>query len=81
MYKVVLIDDESIIVEGLKKVVDWASYNCQVVTTCLDAPSGAEALRRYRPDIVFTDIQMPGEDGLTMLAGLKVSFPTCRLPC
>ncbi len=79
MYKVVLIDDESIIVEGLKKVVDWASYNCQVVTTCLDARSGAEALRQYRPDIVFTDIQMPGEDGLTMLAGLKSEFPDMQI--
>ncbi len=79
MYKVVLIDDESIIVEGLKKVVDWAGYDCQVVETCNDARSGAAALLELRPDIVFTDIQMPGEDGLTMLAGLKSEFPDLQI--
>ena len=75
MYKVVLIDDESIITEGLRKVVDWTAHNCQVAALAQDAVSGAQAIRRYRPDILFTDIKMPGEDGLTMLAGLKGEFP------
>lgn len=75
VYRVVLIDDESIIVEGLSRVVDWAAHNCQVVATGYDAASGAEAIRQHRPHIVFTDIKMPDEDGLTMLAGLKAGFP------
>ena len=75
MYKVVLVDDEPIISEGLRKVVNWAAYNCQVVATACDAASGAEEIRSCRPDILFTDIKMPGEDGLTMLAGLKGEFP------
>lgn len=66
MYKVVLIDDESIITEGLQKVVDWSA-------------SGVEAIRKYRPDILFTDIKMPGDDGLTMLAGLKGQFPRMQI--
>ena len=75
MYKVVIIDDESIIVEGLKRVVDWDKFRCQVVATGHDAASGAAAIRTYKPNIVFTDIKMPNEDGLTMLAGLKSEFP------
>lgn len=75
MYKVVLIDDEYIIVEGLKRVVRWADYNCTVVGTGEDAQSGAELIRREKPDIVFTDIRMPGQDGLSMLAGLRSEFP------
>ncbi|NCB64037.1 MAG: response regulator, partial [Clostridia bacterium] len=71
MYKVVIIDDESIIVSGLRRVVDWTSHNCEVVATGCDAHSGAEAIRTHRPNIVFTDINMPTVDGLTMLAGLK----------
>ena len=31
MYRVVLIDDERIIVEGLRRVVKWAEYHCEVV--------------------------------------------------
>ena len=79
MYKVVLIDDESIITEGLQKVVDWAAHNCQVVALAQDAASGAQAIRQRRPDILFTDIKMPGEDGLTMLAALKGEFPRMQI--
>ncbi len=70
MYKVVLVDDEPIITEGLRQVVDWAAHGCRVAATAGDAVSGGEAIRAHRPDILFTDIKMPGEDGLAMLAGL-----------
>lgn len=79
MYKVVLIDDEYIILEGLRRVVKWADYGCTVVGTGEDAASGAELIRREKPDIVFTDIRMPGQDGLTMLAGLRSEFPDMQV--
>ncbi len=79
MYRVVLIDDESIIVEGLTKVVDWPSYGCEVIATAGNATDGAQAIRIHRPDIVFTDIRMPDQDGLTMLAGLKSEFPNMQV--
>ena len=79
MYKVVLVDDESIIVEGLRKVVDWTAHRCEVAACACDAASGARAIRRHRPDILFTDIKMPGEDGLTMLAGLRGEFPRMQI--
>lgn len=74
MYRVVLVDDEQRIVEGLRKVVHWADYRCEVVGTAGDAVSGAEVIRREKADILFTDIRMTGEDGLTMLAGLRSEF-------
>lgn len=79
MYKVVIIDDEDIIVEGLKKVVDWAGFNCAVVATASDARTGAQAILENSPDILFTDIRMPNMDGLTMLAGLKGEFPDMQI--
>ena len=79
MYKVVLVDDEAIIVEGLRQVVDWSAHNCQVAALAQDAVTGAQAIRTHRPDILFTDIKMPGEDGLTMLAGLKGEFPRMQI--
>ena len=79
MYKVVLVDDESLIVEGLRRVVDWEAHHCQVAATASDARSGAEAIREHCPDILFTDIKMPGEDGLAMLAALKGEFPRMQI--
>lgn len=75
MYKVVLIDDEAVVVEGLQEVVDWEGFGCRVVGTAYNAASGANAIRLHSPDIVFTDIKMPDADGMTMLAGLKSEFP------
>ena len=79
MYKVVLVDDEKMIVEGLRKVVKWADYRCEVVATASDAVSGAAAIRQFRPEILFTDIRMPGDDGLTMLAGLRSEYPDMQV--
>ena len=79
MYKVVLIDDESIIVEGLKRVVDWESFGCAVVGTAYSAAGGTKAIREHAPDILFTDIKMPDTDALTMLMGLKSEFPDMQV--
>ena len=79
MYRVVLIDDETLILEGLKKVVKWESYGCQVVGTAFDAQSGTRLIREEKPDILFTDIRMPGQSGLTMLAGLRSEFPNMQV--
>lgn len=79
MYRVVLIDDENIIVEGLRRVVKWADFGCEVVGTASDAAQGAEMIERLRPHILFTDIRMPGQDGLTMLAGLRSQFPNMQV--
>ena len=79
MYRVVLIDDERLIVEGLSRVVKWADFGCEVAATAEDAVTGAGIIRKIRPDILFTDIRMPGQDGLTMLAGLRSEFPDMQV--
>lgn len=79
MYRVVLIDDESIIVEGLRRVVKWADFGCQVVGTASDGEAGAELIHTLQPQILFTDIRMPGRDGLTMVAGLRSEFPDMQI--
>ena len=65
--------------EGLRRVVKWPDYGCEVAATAEDAVTGAETIRRIRPDILFTDIRMPGQDGLTMLAGLRSEFPDMQV--
>ncbi len=71
MYKVVIVDDEPVIVEGLHKIVDWQAYDCVVVGTASSGKEGLELIDRFQPDILFSDIRMPGMDGLTMIAALR----------
>ena len=71
MYKVLIVDDEPVIAEGLKKIVDWEKYNCVVAGTASSGKEGLAMVEKCQPDILFTDIRMPGMDGLTMLAALR----------
>lgn len=75
MYKVMIIDDEPLIVEGLSKVVDWKSLGCEVVGTAMDAKEGETKIRELLPDILLTDVNMPQVNGLEMLRGLRSEFP------
>ena len=79
MYKVAIIDDEPLIVEGLSRTMAWEKWKCQVIGTAGDGQEGMEMIREKRPDIVITDICMPKMDGLRMIAGLKSEFPDMQL--
>lgn len=79
MYKVIIIDDEPIIVEGISRMMPWEKYHCQVVAAAYDGIEGSQLIRSHKPDIVFSDIAMPGMDGLEMIAGLKSEFPNMLL--
>lgn len=75
MYKVVIVDDEPIIAEGLSKVVPWEKYGCKIAATAGNGQEGLEVIRKEQPNIVISDISMPGMDGLKMIAALRVEFP------
>jgi two-component system response regulator YesN len=75
MYKVVIVDDEPIIVEGLTKSLPWEQWGCQVVGTAESGVEGIQVVNRTNPHILITDINMPEIDGLTMIAALKSSHP------
>lgn len=79
MNKVVIVDDESIILEGLSQTLPWGKWDCEVVATASDGEEGQQIIRQYKPDIVFSDIAMPGVDGLKMIAGIKSEFPDMEI--
>lgn len=74
-----IIDDEPIIVEGLSRLLPWEKYNCRIAATASNGKEGLEVIRRERPDILFSDICMPGLDGFSMIAALKVEFPDMEI--
>lgn len=79
MYRVIIIDDEPIIAEGLRKSVDWGSFGCAVEGTAFSGEEGLKLIREAKPDIIFTDIRMPGMDGLTMIAAVRSEFPGTQI--
>lgn len=79
MYKVVIIDDEPIIVEGLRRSIKWEQYHCEVVATASSGKEGLELFQKMQPDIIFSDIRMPQMDGLSMIAALKSQYPNTEI--
>jgi two-component system response regulator YesN len=78
MYRLLLVDDESDIREGLQEVVDFASYGFEVVGESTNGLEAVQACERLEPDLVVTDIRMPLMDGLTMCRRVQKMLPTTR---
>ena len=67
MYKVIIVDDEPYIREGLTRLIPWEDYGLEV---CGESDNGIAALKMIHalnPEIVITDIKMPEMDGLEMI--------------
>lgn len=71
MYEVMLVDDEKLIIEGLKNIIDWDNIGLKVRET---AQNGDEALKKFKEkhvDIIVTDINMPKLTGLELINEIK----------
>ena len=75
MYKVLLVDDEYMITEGLKKLIPFDHWNMEVVATAEDADQALDYVRERPVDVVITDVNMPGKTGLQMIAEMKDLIP------
>lgn len=79
MIKVLIVDDEPKLREGLRAFIDWGAYGYEVVDT---AANGNEALDKYQrshPDLVLADIRMPGMDGLQLIEKLRRQDPLLHI--
>ncbi len=79
MIKVVIIDDEEIIREGLRKIIDWNSMNCEIIGEAEDGEDGLELINSLQPDIIVTDIRMSSKSGLEMISEIKSIKEDCRI--
>ena len=71
MYRLVVIDDEYIVVEGIKAMIARKKMNYEVVGCAYDGIHALEVIQDTKPDLVITDIRIPGLDGLSMIEQAK----------
>lgn len=79
MYKVVIVDDEPLIAEGLSDGITWKKWDCEVVAVADNGTEGLKIIDEVSPDILFTDINMPEMDGLQMIAALRSAHPDMQI--
>lgn len=79
MYKLMLVDDEPIIIRGLREHVQWEEYNITIVG---EAENGMSALKKalvIQPDIILCDIQMPLLDGIAFAKEMHKMLPFAKI--
>ena len=77
--KVIIVDDEKIIRQGIKTFVPWEKLKCTMVG---EAANGLEALQlmdEVNADIIISDIRMPLMDGLDLSRELRLKYPGCKV--
>jgi two-component system response regulator YesN len=80
IYRLMIVDDERLIRQGLRKVIPWEDLGFKVVA---EANSGKAALEMAmtggeEPQVILTDIKMPDMNGLELISRLRPRFPGLR---
>jgi two-component system response regulator YesN len=71
MLKAMLVDDEPLALEGLRLLIDWGAEGFEVCAECADAKQALKLLPVARPDLIVTDIRLPGLDGLELMQAAR----------
>lgn len=78
--RVLLVDDHKIFLAGLTELIN-STGDFEVVATAADGPDALALVARHTPDVVFTDITMPGIDGIEFTRQLAAEFPKVKIIC
>lgn len=71
MYKLVIADDDEILLRGLSTMFDWSALNIEVVASVDDGDKALLAVKKFHADVLLTDIKMTNMDGLQLAEKLK----------
>lgn len=75
MYKILLVDDEKLVLKSLQASVDWEVYGFEIAGTANLAGEALEKIGILHPDVIFTDIHMPDMSGLELLSLIRQENP------
>ena len=78
MLKIFLVEDESIVREGLRDNIPWQQYGYKFVGEASDGEMALPLIQKTRPDVLLTDIRMPFMDGLSLSRIVHQEFPDMK---
>ncbi len=74
MYKVLLVDDDSIIRVKLQNLIDWNAFGCEIVAEASNGQEAIAYIETYMPLIVITDMDMPGMTGVELIGQIRERY-------
>lgn len=78
-YSVMLLDDEELIIQSLRKMISWSDLNCYICASANNGEKGKELIDEACPDILIADIKMPGMSGLDLAQYCAARHPNCKV--
>ena len=79
LYNILLVDDETDVLEAMKKKIDWEALGFCLAGTAENGQEALEMAEQLHVDVVMTDIKMPYMDGLTLCKNLKQSYRNMKV--
>ena len=66
-YKVIIADDEPLVLIGLQDLIDWSEEGFEIIAEARNGKELGEEIMKNQPDLVITDIKMPVKSGIEVL--------------
>lgn len=79
MYRIMIADDEESIRNGIAHTLPWQEWGYEVCALCANGQEVLDRLEECRPDVVLSDIRMPGMDGVELMQQLNSRYPRIKI--
>ena len=71
MYRFMILDDEPVVREGIKSLIDWSEYEFELCAEGVDGKDGLKKILEFQPDLVLIDLKMPGMTGIEVIQSAR----------
>ncbi|MWV43997.1 response regulator [Paenibacillus sp. HJL G12] len=78
-FKILIAEDEKIILEHIVEKIDQARLGFEVVATAMNGEDALELVKHHKPDVLFTDVKMPLMDGIQLTHQVKKLYPDLHI--
>lgn len=78
-YRVMIVDDESILRTGIKHLCNWSEYGIEIVAEASNGQEALEHMDKAQPHVVITDIVMPIMDGVELTKMIRKQYPDIKV--
>ena len=79
MYKAIIVDDESIIRNGIKRHFDWQSHGIEIIADFSDGQKACNYIENNLIDLIVTDVRMPFIDGIELSKKATLLNPAVKI--
>ncbi|MBT2756641.1 response regulator [Mesobacillus foraminis] len=76
--KVLIVDDEQHVREGIRLLGEWEAQGIKEIYEATNGEEAIAMIEEYRPEIIFSDMKMPKKDGIQLLEWIKENQPTSK---